>query len=417
MIARRIDAHTATLSISNAGGAILSFLLTMLIGRALGESGLGAYTVALAWTFPLSLLVDFGLSTLLTRDAAEDPALLPEALRQAAAQRVVVGGMIAIGLIALAPILSEDQTIQRGIVLSAPMVVLLPFFSAFSAVFRARGDMQPVLWLNLGMLLAQVVLTAVVFMRGGGVLAALAVNTLTSAAQLAAAWAIWRGRYRMPAGHAGRGARTLLETLRAGLPFALAGVFAALNLRLTLILLEALIEAQAAGMFAAASRFTEAAKLLPNALFGALFPALSALAGSPDDLEQVFARSRRRLLVYGAAAAGGLLVFAAPLVGAVYGEGFTAAVAPLIVLGVGLIPALLRGGQTLLLFALRREAAVNRVNALALVVQLIAALLLIPSSGVVGGALALLIADLAAWVMLVRSARRRAPHDREPESP
>ncbi|MCK6579147.1 MAG: oligosaccharide flippase family protein [Anaerolineae bacterium] len=408
MIARRIDAHTVTLSISNAGGAILSFLLTMLIGRALGEDGLGAYTVALAWTFPLSLLVDFGLSTLLTRDTAGDPTVMVDTLRQTALERVVVGGVVSFSLICFAPTLSADLTVQRGIVLAAPMVILLPFFSTFSAVFRARGDMRPVLWLNVGMLLAQVALTAGVFTRGGGVLEALAVNTLTSAGQLAAAWAIWRRRYRLPSATVGRARQSILALLRAGLPFALAGVFAALNLRLTLILLEALMDPQAAGVFTAASRFTEAAKLLPNAMFGALFPALSALAASPDDFERVFARNRRRLLVYGAVVACGLLVFGAPLVGMVYGDGFTAAVPPLIVLGVGLIPALLRGGQTLLLFARRRETVVNWINALALLIQGTAALLLIPSAGVVGGALALLFADLAAWAMLVRLARPSA---------
>jgi len=69
---------------------------------------------------------------------------------------------------------------------------------AFTAIFRARQAMWPIPSLNVGMLVIQVALTAVVFLAGGSVLAALIVNTVTSAGQLVAAWAVWRWKFRTP---------------------------------------------------------------------------------------------------------------------------------------------------------------------------------------------------------------------------
>ncbi|MBK8026555.1 MAG: oligosaccharide flippase family protein [Chloroflexi bacterium] len=350
MIARRIDANTVTLSISNLGGALLSFVLTVLIGRALGREGLGAYTVALAWTFPLGLLVDFGLSMLLTRDAASDSAHAHHTMRQVVFQRVTMGGMVVFGLIAASSALSDDPVVQRAIVLAAPMIILLPLFSTFSAIFRARGDMRPVLRLNVGMLSAQVVLTLVVFALGGDVLAALAVNTLTSAGQVAAAWAIWRARFRSPSDVAvdqdWHLFASMARLMRAGLPFALAGIFAALNLRLSLILLEHLIGPEAAGTFAAASRITEAAKLIPNAMYGALLPALVALAANRVELDRVMTRSMVRLGGYGAVVTVVVLVLSPLLLSVIFGddfggrstEGIAGSSTVLIVLSLGLLP-------------------------------------------------------------------------------
>ncbi|MBC8172002.1 MAG: oligosaccharide flippase family protein, partial [Anaerolineae bacterium] len=67
----RLASNTLTLLTGNAGSAMLSLLLSVLIGRALGKDGLGVYAAALAWVYPVALLADAGLSTLITRDLAQ----------------------------------------------------------------------------------------------------------------------------------------------------------------------------------------------------------------------------------------------------------------------------------------------------------------------------------------------------------
>lgn len=399
---KRLGRNTATLLLSNIGSAALSFVLSVLVGRALGQDGLGVYAAAMAWVFPLSLAADFGLSTLITREVAQRPAEAEAYLRAATLARLWLGGGLLLATLLLAPALSRDAAVARGIQISAPLIIILPFFGLFTAVFRARDVMWPIPWLNLGMLLAQVALTAAVFGIGGGVGAALIVNTLTSAGQLAAAWWLYR-RVIAPglAEAVGRGrAIEALALLRLALPFALAGLLAALGTRLNTILLEQWTSAGEVGYYTAAARFVEAGRMIPNALFGALFPLLAALTTQPDVMRRTFRRALLALGVFGGGAGMAGLLLADLAIRLAYGDAFAPAVPALRIALWALLPGLLRGGLSLYVYARGGERLVNGVTAVMLLLHLLLGALLIPAGGAYGAALVSLIAESAALALL-----------------
>lgn len=399
----RLGRNTLTLLAGSVGGAALSFALSVLIGRALGQDGLGVYTAALAWVFPLALAAEFGVGTLITRDLAQHPQAAPEYVRLAAAARLWLGGGLTLLLLLAAPVISAEAQVVRGLQISAPLVMVLPFFSVFSAVFRARRAMWPIPWLNVGMLLVQVGLTALVFLGGGDVLAALAVNTLTSAGQLAAAWWVYRRWFALPPGPGADFARLgTWALLRRAWPFAAAAVLAALQLRLNAILLEQLTTTAEVGYYAAATRFAEAGRVAPNALFGALLPALTALAASPAALERTFRRVMIGLAVFGVGLALAVTLAALPLLTLTYGQAFAPAALALTLALWALLPGLLRGGRTLYWYAHGRENFTNAVTAITLAIQVAAGLWLIPRYGAAGAAATGLIVEAAALALLWR---------------
>jgi O-antigen/teichoic acid export membrane protein len=402
----RLSRNTFTLLISNIGGAGLSFLLSVLIGRAMGKDGLGIYSVVLAWVFPLNLLVEFGLGTLATRDVAQDTSTGGNYLRAMAAARLWLGVPVAALVILAAPLISSDPAVILGLRISAPMVIILPFFSAFTAIFKADGAMWPVAWLNIAMLVTQVVWTALAFRSGGGLISALIINVLTSAGQLAAAWGVYRWNFHKTVVGAQRAAPLQVWPLvRRAWPFALAALFAAIQTRLSVIMLEQLSNAGTAGYYAAASRFVEAARMFPNAFFGALFPALSLLALQPALMNRTFRRATLALAGFGLLA--GLVCWvAAPLViRLTYGPEFTDAVPVLQILMWSLLPGLLRGGRTLYWYALGRERWVNWVNGFVVALQLALSVWLIPLYGALGVALVMVLIETAALVLLWREIR------------
>jgi O-antigen/teichoic acid export membrane protein len=318
----RLSRNTITLLASNGGSAALSFVLSVLIGRALGQDGLGVYATVLAWIFPLSLLADFGLGTLMTREVAQNPD--SDILRDTTLTRLLLSGGFMLALVLAAPFLSDDASVVQGIQISAPLVLIAPFFGAFTAIFRAYRIMWPIVWLNLGMLLAQVIFTALVFLGGGDVIAALVVNVVTSAAQLAAAWAVWRWKFQQmsEAGLATTIGMSMGNILRRAWPFALAGILAAVQLRFSVILLERLARAGEVGYYAAAIRFIEAGRMIPNALFGALFPILAALAAQPQMMSATFRRVMLGLTIFGAALGVIVTLLAPVIITLTYGEEF-----------------------------------------------------------------------------------------------
>ena len=356
--------------------------------------------------FPLSLIAEFGLGTLITRDVARNPDSGPAYLRATSVIRLWLGGALTVLLWMGAPLFSSDPAVVSGLRISAPLIIILPFFGAFTALFRARQSMWPIPWLNLGMLVAQVALTFLVLFNGGDVIAALMVNTVTSAGQLAAAWVIWRWKFADVAEANGLSAPTrMLPLLRRAWPFAVAALLAALQTRASTILLERLTDTAQVGYFAAATRFVEAGRMIPNAFFGALFPLLAALAVQPQELSRTFTRAMWGLAAFGIALAVCFSLFASTIISLTFGPDFQPTIPVLQIAMWSLLPSLLRGGRTLYWYAQGQEGYVNVVTGLALLAQIGLCLWWIPQYGAFGAAWASVAAETVALALLWRPIR------------
>ncbi|MCU0499247.1 MAG: oligosaccharide flippase family protein [Anaerolineae bacterium] len=386
--------NTLILFSSNLGSAILAFALSLLIGRVFGQAGLGVYVAALAWVYPLALMVEGGIGTLVTREVARPDSEHSSAdyLRPAYRSRLIFGGVVCIGMIGIAPVLSQDPQVIAGIRLSAPLIVIQPLFSLLTAVLRARQQMRPILLLNLGMLGAQVLLTTIAIAFGGDVLTALLINTLTSTGQVIAAWVI------VPR-ETPRQSIAMISLSRRAVPFAIAGVLAALQMRVGLLSLEIAQDASAVGLLGAAIRFSEAWRILPNALFGALFPQLSAGRFA------LFGRVILALTGYGMI--GGLIgtLFAESILVLTFGTDFADGASVLQLTLWAVCPALIRIAIGLRWYAIGREQTVNAVLALILAVQIGLSLWWSPLYGAIGAALAWVIAEIIGLVASLRLQR------------
>ncbi len=395
---QRLEANARLLAIGNVAGAGLSFILYAAIGRALGDAALGVYAAALAYAYPASILVEFGLGTLIIRDAGGDLARGNVLMRLTIAQRLVMGGVVLAGLCAGAVWMVGDPLVARAILIAAPLVILTPLFGAFTAVIRVGGDAGAVALLNLTMLGVQVPLTLLVLATGGDVLLALVVNTLTSAGQVVAAWAVWRRSHAYRAPDAPIRRVDMVQIIRRSVPFAIGGVLAALAMRLPFMLTGAVADMAALGLLTAAWRFIDAAKLIPNALYNALLPALSAAQDEPDRAWALYAREQRRLLVYGALVGGGLAIGAPLAIGLVFGADFSGAVIPLVILAIGMAAACVRGGSLVWGYAGDGAGRANRAIAAGLLLTAIACALCIPLFGAAGAAVAVVAGDTLTWL-------------------
>lgn len=377
------------LAFSNGLSALLSFGLLIVLGQGLGVEGLGVYSAALAWVYPLSLLSEAGMGTLITRQVAQAPSSARAYADASALARLIVGGALVLVLIMLAPILSQDSQVVLGIRLSAPLIVINPLYSTLTALLRAHQIMRPIAGLNVGMLVAQVGLTLAVLLAGAGVQVALVLNLLTSLGQMLTAYAVVRGLGLL----APTGERVAWWALwRAAFPFALAALLAAIQARLALWMLEAWGGAGAVGLYVAAVRWNEAGRLLPFGYFDALFPRLAQLRQDERELERVFGRAWRALALYGVAW-GLVLSLCAPLLLPVFGAEFGAAVSAAQWAGWALLPLALKSLRIIWHYAHEREMAVNRRTLVGVVLYAGLCAVLIPAGGVQGAVLALVLGE------------------------
>jgi O-antigen/teichoic acid export membrane protein len=399
---RQLSRNTLSLLANNLSTAILSFLLTVLVGRGLGEKGLGQYATIMAWIFPLTMLADFGVSTFITRDVAQDHNLAQGYMRQALKMRLIWGGGLVIFIWLIAPYLSTDQRVVAGLRIGIWLILIDSTFAIYTAVWRARQNMLLIWVLNGGLLTAQVIGTALAIALDAGIKGVFLALVLADVGQLITTWFIWQ---RWDAGSPASNSivtPSIGDFMRKAWQFALASILAAIQARMIFLLLETFGTTQMVGWYAAASRFVEAAKMPPFALFGALFPAMSALVRDQSRLLRTIRQTNLGLAGYGLIVALGFTLLGKPLLQVTLGDTFSRAVPILMVLGWSLIPALLRQNAILLFYARHQEQWINQVMLVVAIIQFLLANLLIRAEQVQGAALTILLSEILFLLILCR---------------
>ncbi len=398
----------AALAVGNLTGAALGFLIAVLIGRAAGAHGLGAYAAALAWIFPFSLLVDAGLSAFIAREAAQRPQDTHALLRAAGSARLSIGGLAAVLLAMAAPLLTTSSQAADALRLGAPLVMLNPWVSAYTAVFRARRQMALAAGLNVGMLTVQAALTVGLLAGGLGVQGAMLANVLSSAGQWAVAALLYH-RHSPPIAAAHYPLKPLLG---AAWPFALAGVLAAAQMRMGTALTELWAGAAAVGLYVAAYRFIEAGRLIPQAAFDALLPTLTRDRSHPAVFAQHATRAGMFVAAYGITVGLSSALLAQVVVPALFGAEFRPAGDLLSLMGWAILPMSLKYWAGVAWIARGHEKHVTRQNAAALLIQALVSAVLIPAYAASGAAWALLIGESAGALLMLTGNPTHLPKNR-----
>ncbi|MCI0713960.1 MAG: oligosaccharide flippase family protein [Chloroflexi bacterium] len=395
---RQLSYNSLILIFSNTGTALLAFVLTLIIARGLGDVALGQYAGVMAWVLPLTLLVDFGISTLITRDVAQYPARAQAYLDTAYPIRLALG-LAIIGLVTLAAPLMTNE--PDGLRFAIWLVLIDSLFANYTAVFRALDHMLPILYLNIFLLAMQVGGALLVVWQGWGIVTLFGFIVGADAIQLAKTWLVWR---EIRPGSDEAPTSISLEwpvLLKQGQAFMVAGVLATLQLRGVVILLEQLESAQVVGWYAAASRLIEAMRMIPGAMFGAIFPTLSALIDHPAQLRRIFRYSLSVLVLYGGVMLTGVLTAGQQVIELLFGNEFSPAGGVFNILAVAFWVGLIRGLLTLWFYALHQERLVNWITALTLVVQFSVGFWLIQSMGIDGAGWVLLVGEIFSLTLMV----------------
>ena len=404
----RFSQNTLILLANNGATAFLAFGLTIIIARGLGSRVLGQYAAVMAWILPLSLLGEFGIGTLITRNVAQNREAAAAYLKNTHRLRWVIGGGIVLLVWIFAPLLSDDTQIIDGLRLGVLLVMIDAIFASYTAVFRAWEMMWPILILNTMYLALQVIGALVVVAFNGSMVELIGVIVAADVIQLAVTWGIWKKIYHPPSLEKKPDLSDwgMVKILQQAWPFMVAGVLATLQLRMVFLILQANVSTEAVGWYAAASRVVEAARILPNAAFGALFPMLAGLIDDPPRMNSIFRRAALLLSLYGVMVGLTALIGAQPFVQVVFGPDFEKAGVALIILAWGILPGGLRGLITLRLYAIGREWTVNWITAGVVVAQIGIGIILIGKHGITGAAWTIVLAEILLAGVLFGAAGR-----------
>jgi O-antigen/teichoic acid export membrane protein len=362
--------------------------LIFVLARAEGPQGVGIYVLALAWAEILVTPVEMGFDRWLLREVAADRSRLPElfgAVIWAKLRRAVPVLAIGAGVVLLVGY--DERTLTAIAIVTVGWALYSLSFTVLS-VFTAFERAGPSALTMLAQRLGTSLLGLAALAAGLGVLGVAAAYLAGTAASLAFSLWLLRRHLGLPP-FLVRGRER--EASRAARSFAAQEILAAGVGRADAVLLSLLATTVAVGTYGAAYRLLEASLFVPLAVTAACAAMFTYLGHDTDPpVVAVLQRALKAVLGLMLPVALVLGLLAQPVISLFFGRDFPDAADPLRILA----PVVLLLSLTLVTNSLcisrGRAGAIARGFAVALAVDVLLCVLLIPPYGAVGAAVAML---------------------------
>jgi O-antigen/teichoic acid export membrane protein len=399
--------------------SVLGFVFAIVIARGLGASGAGVFFAALALFTILSAAAQFGANTGAVRTVARLRALgrgqdVGPTLVVALCPVVAISIVLSLTLLVFAPEIS--RLIIHGADSDAAVLYLrvfapfLPFACASAVIVAATrgfGTMVPLVGVDqLGKGTARLLLGLAALGSGlGGAALAVAWAVPIALACVVAGGAlivlVRRGEARTSKASRPSPRRSLTaEFWRFTAPRGVASIFQITLLWLDTILLAALASPHAAGIYTAAARYVTQGAVVIHAVVFVIGPLVSGLlaTGERERTQAVYQTATSWLTALSWPIYFSLAAFA-PLLLSVFGREFVAGETALVILALAMLVAMACGPVNVVL-VMAGKTSWNLLNAfLALAVNVVLNLALIPRFGLSGAATAWAASILVANVL------------------
>lgn len=370
----------------------LTFLFYIVLARILGPERYEIFAAAVALGAILSLFIQFGLPTLLTREVAANP----ETGAKSTIKFLMLEGLLFLPvLLLLLPIAEMLGYKGDGLIVCCLVLVAELCRSAkmtLRGVLRGRGwfkaeTVSVAIERFFTVLLAGIVLFLtknLVWVVGTYAFARM-LDIIGLVFYLNRKLDIWSP---LSLGY-------LWRSLRLAYPFALSGVFWILYYQVDLVMLKGIAPLGEAGFYSAAYKVMEIFSALPRVIFGVTFTKFArSYATAPERLPEEIYKAIRLLLavVLPILVAAGILE--TTLVKIIYGEAFIPAAKPLAILLPSLGIKMFGSLAEHFLQTTGREKYLPPLLFSATVINVVCNFVLIPRLGGVGAAIATLVSEI-----------------------
>ncbi|MFA6486402.1 MAG: flippase [Candidatus Magasanikbacteria bacterium] len=389
--------NTSFLTIASVLQKTVSFVYFTVIARLIGVENTGIYFFAIAFTSIFSVLADFGLASVLTRELSK----FNDRSRYYAGTvfwTKIVFGLSAYICVAIAVnVLNYSPLTKQLIYLSGITMLFDNLHMVFYSIFRANRNL---IFESAGIVGSQIItlIIGTVALFGGGNMYWLIIaytfpafiNVLYSGY---CARRFYGFRFSLAIDPI-----VLRSFLLMAYPFALAGIITRLYAFSDSLIMSKLLTAHELGYWSVPYKISFAFQFIPMALSASIYPAFSAfLVSEQNKISDLFAKSWRYLFTIVFPLSAGIFILAKPAIHLLYTVKYDASIPVLRVLIISLIFTFLSFVTGALLNAGNRQSTQTALMAMALSVNLISNLILIPRIGIMGAAYSVLLSNFLLW--------------------
>ncbi len=394
-----IAKNATFMSIASVGQKIVSFVYFAIVARMLTTGDVGMYTTALSFTTIFVVFVDMGMTNVLVREIARKKSRTQTYLQTVLSVKLwlALGSYIALCIAVWA--LGYTGVIRQLIVVSGITMLLDSLHLTLYGTLRGHGDLRFESISLFASQLGTLILGSLVLYLGLPLVYLMLAFTIPSALNVLYAAIMVKKRLQislMPK----RDKKTMSTFFAIAVPFALAAIFARVYGFIDTILIQKILGNEQAGIYSVAHKVHMAFQFIPLAIIAAAYPRFSEYYSENNErLGNIFSQVLLIVFMIAAPIAVGTIVVGGTIIPLVFGDQYIASVVPLGILMISLIFLFASYPIGALLNACDRQRIQTAIVGGVMLVNIGLNILLIPTYGAAGSAIAATIGNAALAVI------------------
>lgn len=402
---KSIFKNTSLLSISQAVTSIAAFLWTILIARYLGVSDYGIVSFAISFTSLVSIIMDLGMSTYITREIAKHKNLLIKYMSNIFLFKFLLAfALFIISAIILYCLGYSHLTILVTLIFTIEMVFmsmvgfLNGVFQAFEKVkYQSIGTILNCIFLLFGILITMGLDLGVVF---------IAVSyTFGYIIFFSYMFIEYVHNFGFPKLEVD--VPFIKEVLIGSLPFGLTNFFYTIYFSIDIVMISYISGDYATGLYKSAYNIINVFTTFFVVYQAVIFPVMSKFfAESKDLLKSSYELSVKYLLLIIIPISVGVFFYARPLVDLIYRNQYSLATTPVQILIWTVSFLFINGAASILLNAIDKEKTVTKVYIIAALFNVALNFILIPHMSYDGAAITTVASEILIMALMMREISR-----------
>jgi len=390
---RKIGKNTFSLILSSVVFSALAFVLSIFVGRVLGDVALGQYTFAFAFPQILTVFLDLGYATLLIREVSKDKTLAEKYLNNILIFRLFLFPLIFFILFIGINIMGYPENIKNIVYLFGIFTFFRTLTNVFYCIFRAFEKMEYNAYIVIFSTILRSSLGLIILFLGYGLIELGLIFAFSAFAEFIISLILCRKKFvkikfQVPFSF-------IKKTYRTALPLGMLTIFGIIYVRIDTVMLSLMKGDAVVGWYNAAYNLVLGFQFIPHLFMHALLPTMSFYSvSSRESLQKTYEKSFKYLFILGLPISVGIFMLADKFMLFFYGKDFINSIVALQILTLNIVLIFLCSCTGFLLISINKQNQMAIAAASLALLNVIMNSFLIPSYSYLGAGIATIATEL-----------------------
>ncbi|GLI11362.1 teichoic acid transporter [Methanobrevibacter arboriphilus] len=391
--------NTSWLLISQIITSIFGFVWIVLLARYLGVSDFGIMNFAISFTSIMSIFIDLGINTYITRDLSRSPELSQKYIGNAIPLKIFLSILSFIATLVILLIMDYNLLSIQVVLLFAIQTIFLSMGWLFNGVFQAFSKMK---YQAIGIIInSSLILSGTLLLTyfNLGLIAVALSYMVGSIITLIYLYNNIKNKIVIP--------KIQIDldfwkkSIKQAIPFGITGIFTTIYFMIDTVMISFMVGNTAVGIYSSAYKIITVFTTIYTVYTYVVFPLMSKLYKDSEDLLKIsYEKSIKYLIMIMLPFAIGITIYSQDIITLIYGKSYIFAGDVLKILIWNVLFIMINGASTSLLNSSNSEVAVTKINGLACLVNVVLNLFLIYYLSYIGASIATIITGVIIFILM-----------------